>query len=85
MIKAVAEPSLNTLCQDLIIFPNPIHDNIEFQLNKSYYPIRIFNSSGALLQSSYGNLQKQIIFLENLAPAMYILQVDECRYKMIKN
>ena len=85
MIKAVAEPSLNTLCQDLIIFPNPIHDNIEFQLNKSDYPIRIFNSSGALLQSSYGNLQKQIIFLENLAPAMYILQVDECRYKMIKN
>ena len=82
--KTLPEEIPNLLCQDLIIFPNPIYENIEFQLDKAYYPITIYTSTGTLLQSSIGNQQKQTIFLENLAPAMYILQVDECRYKILK-
>ena len=85
VIKALPEPAPNLLCQDLIIFANPINDKIEFILDKAFYPIAIYTSTGALLQFSIGNQQMQIIFLENLAPAMYILQVDECRYKIIKN
>jgi len=73
-----------SLCDNLIVTPNPVYDQIEFTLNKSSYDIRLFTSTGALLISTKGNAQEQTINFQDLAPAMYVLQVDECKFKIVK-
>jgi hypothetical protein len=73
-----------SLCDNLIVTPNPVNDQIEFTLNKSSYDIRLFTSTGALLISTKGNAQEQNINFQDLAPAMYVLQVDECKFKIVK-
>ena len=73
-----------SLCDNLIVTPNPVNDQIEFTLDKSSYDIRLFTSTGALVLSAKGNAQKQIINFQDLARAMYVLQVDECRFKIVK-
>ena len=73
-----------SLCDNLIVTPNPVNDQIEFTLNKSSYDIRLFTSTGALVISTKGNAQKQNINFQDLAPAMYVLQVDECKFKIVK-
>jgi hypothetical protein len=73
-----------SLCDNLIVTPNPVNDQIEFTLDKSVYDIRLFTSTGALVLSTKGNAQKQIINFQDLARAMYVLQVDECRFKIVK-
>ena len=84
IIKGTAAEKPGSLCDNLIVSPNPVNDQIEFTLDKSSYDIRLFTSTGALLISSKGNAQKQIINFGELAPAMYVLQVDECILKIVK-
>lgn len=74
----------SSLCDNLIVTPNPVNEQLEFTLDKSSYDIRLFTSSGALLISTKGNAQKQIINFQDLARAMYVLQVGECRFKIVK-
>ena len=84
IIKGTAAEKPGSLCDNIIVSPNPVNDQIEFTLDKSSYDIRLFTSTGALVISDKGNAQKQIINFRELAPAMYVLQVDECRYKIVK-
>ena len=84
IIKGTAAEKPGSLCDNLIVTPNPVNEQIEFTLDKSSYDIRLFTSTGALVISTKGNAQKQIINFRELAPAMYVLQVDECRYKIVK-
>ena len=84
IIKSTAVEKPSSLCNNLIVSPNPVNEQIEFTLDKSVYDIRLFTSTGALVISTKGNAQKQIINFQDLAPAMYVLQVDECRYKIVK-
>jgi len=84
IIKSTAAKKPGSLCDNLIVTPNPVDDQIEFTLDKSSYDIRLFSSTGALLISTKGNAQKQIINFQDLARAMYVLEVDECRYKIVK-
>jgi sulfur carrier protein ThiS len=84
IIKSTAVEKPGSLCDNLIVTPNPVHEQIEFTLDKSSYDIRLFTSTGALVISTKGNAQKQIINFRELAPAMYVLEVDECRYKIVK-
>jgi hypothetical protein len=84
IIKGTAAEKPGSLCDNLIVTPNPVNDQIEFTLDKSSYDIRLFTSTGALIISTKGNAQKQIINFQDLARAMYVLQVDECRFKIVK-
>jgi hypothetical protein len=84
IIKSTAAEKPGSLCDNLIVSPNPVNDQIEFTLDKSSYDIRLFTSTGALVISTKGNAQKQIINFQDLAPAMYVLQVDDCRFKIVK-
>jgi hypothetical protein len=84
IIKSTAAEKPGSLCDNLIVAPNPVNDQIEFTLDKSSYDIRLFTSTGALVISTKGNAQKQIINFRELAPGMYVLEVDECRYKIVK-
>jgi hypothetical protein len=84
IIKSKVAEKPSSLCDNLIVKPNPVNDQIEFTLDKSVYDIRLFTSTGAIVISTKGNTQKQIINFQDLAPAMYMLQVDECRYKIVK-
>ena len=83
IIKGTAAEKPGSLCDNIIVSPNPVNDQIEFTLDKSSYDIRLFTSTGAVVISTKGNAQKQIINFWELAPAMYVLQVDECRYKIV--
>lgn len=85
IIKSSAPEKPSLLCDNLIVTPNPVQDQIEFTLDKSSYDVRLFTSTGALLLSTKGNNQKQIINFQDLARAMYVLQVDECRFKIVKH
>ena len=84
IIQSPAPEKPSSLCDRLIVSPNPVYEQIEFTLDKSVYDIRLFTSTGALVKSSKGNDQKQILNFQDLAPAMYVLQVDECRFKIVK-
>ena len=84
VIQSPAPEKPSSLCDKLIVSPNPVNEQIEFTLDKSTYDIRLFTSTGALIKSSKGNDQKQILNFQDLAPAMYVLQVDECRFKIVK-
>jgi hypothetical protein len=84
IIKSTAAEKPGSLCDKLIVSPNPVNDQIEFTLDKSSYDIRLFTSTGALVISTKGNAQKQIINFQDLARAIYVLQVDECRFKIVK-
>ncbi len=84
IIKSTAAEKPGSLCDNLIVAPNPVNEQIEFILDKSSYDIRLFTSTGAVIISTKGNAQKQIINFGELAPAMYVLEVDECRYKIVK-
>ena len=84
IIKSSTSEKPGSFCDNLIVSPNPVNDQIEFTLDKSVYDIRLFTSAGALLISAKGDSEKQIINFRELAPAMYVLQVDECRYKIVK-
>jgi hypothetical protein len=72
------------ICGNLILSPNPVTNKIEFTFDKASYPIRLFTATGALLQSFNGNADIQTIILSDLAPAMYVLEIDECRFKIVK-
>jgi len=84
IIQSSAPEKPSSLCDKLIVSPNPVNEQIEFTLDKSTYDIRLFTSTGALVKSTKGNDQKQILNFQDLAPAMYVLQVDECRFKIVK-
>ncbi len=84
IIKSSTPEKQGSLCDNLIVSPNPVNEQLEFTLEKSSYDIRLFTATGALVISTKGNAQKQIINFRELAPAMYVLEVDECRYKVVK-
>ena len=71
-------------CDNLTLSPNPANDYVSFTLEKESYPIRLFSASGAVLWQKTGSSEKQEISLAHLPPAMYVLQVDACRFKIVK-
>ena len=79
--KPVSQP---TLCNDLVISPNPTVGVISFTLEKPLYSIRIFSVSGALLLEKSGNQKQVDLYFKEFANAMYILEIDGCRYKILK-
>jgi hypothetical protein len=72
------------LCKSIVISPNPTTGKIEFSFNKSSYAIQLFSATGALLYRGTGFAGTQQLDLSSLAPALYVLQVDECRFKILK-
>lgn len=72
------------LCDNLIVSPNPVHDFISFNLDKDSYLIRLFTATGALVWQKTGNPEEQEISFQHLAPAVYVLEIDQCRYKIVK-
>ena len=85
IIQSSAPKKPGSLCDNLIVTPNPVQDQIEFTLDKSSYDIKLFTSSGALLTSTIGSKEKQNIYMDNYAAAMYILQIDQCFFKIMKS
>jgi hypothetical protein len=71
-------------CDNLTLSPNPANDYVSFTLAKESYPIRLFSASGAVLWQKIGSSEKQEISLAHLPAAMYVLQVDQCRFKIVK-
>jgi hypothetical protein len=49
-----------------------------------FFTFSFFLSISQPVISTKGNAQKQIINFGELAPAMYVLQVDECILKIVK-
>jgi hypothetical protein len=84
LLRSIKALKPSTVCDNIQISPNPTEDLISFTLDKSDYPINLFTSAGAILYAESGNAQKQTLNIGDLAPAMYVLQVDECRYKIVK-
>ena len=72
------------LCESIVISPNPTTSKIEFSFDKSSYTIQLFTATGALLYRGTGFAGTQQLDLSSLANAMYVLQVDECRFKVVK-
>jgi hypothetical protein len=85
IIQSSAPEKPGSLCDNLIVTPNPVQDQIEFTLDKSSYDIKLFTSSGALLTSTIGSKEKQNVCMDNYAAAMYILQIDQCFFKIMKS
>ncbi len=85
IIQSSASEKPGSLCDNLIVTPNPVQDQIEFILDKSSYDIKLFTSSGALLTSTIGSKEKQNVYMDNYAAAMYILQIDQCFFKIMKS
>ena len=84
MLRSIKALKPSTVCDNIQISPNPTEDIISYTLDKPDYPIKLFTSAGSLLYSGIGNPQKQTLNLNDLSPAMYLLQVDECRFKIVK-
>ena len=84
LLRSIKALKPSTVCDNIQILPNPTEDLISFTLDKSDYPINLFTSAGAILYSESGNAQKQTLNIGDLAPAMYVLQVDKCRFKIVK-
>lgn len=72
------------LCQNIRVSPNPVSDIVSFTLDKDKYAIRLFSSNGALIWQKAGTPEKQEIDFRNYAPALYVLEVDQCRFKIVK-
>jgi hypothetical protein len=72
------------ICENIDVFPNPVIDQVSFSLDKVSYSINLFSSTGALVWQKAGTPEKQEIDFRNYAPAMYVLQVDQCRFKIVK-
>ena len=73
-----------SLCESLVISPNPTTGKIEFSFDKSSYAIQLFSATGALLYRGIGFAGTQQLDLSSLAPALYVLKVDECSFKVVK-
>jgi len=73
-----------TLCESIVISPNPTTGKIEFSFDKSSYNIQLFTATGALLYRGTGFAGTQQLDLSSLAPALYVLKVDECSFKLVK-
>ncbi len=76
--------SPTNICESINVSPNPVSDQVSFTLDKESYSINLFSSTGALVWQKTGTPEKQKIDFRNYAPAMYVLQVDQCRYKIVK-
>ena len=76
--------SPTNICESINVSPNPVSDQVSFTLDKESYSINLFTSTGALVWQKTGTPEKQEIDFRNYAPAMYVLQVDQCRYKIVK-
>ncbi len=76
--------SPTNICENINVSPNPVSDQVSFTLDKESYSINLFTSTGALVWQKTGTPEKQEIDFRNYAPAMYVLQVDQCRYKIVK-
>lgn len=72
------------LCENIRVAPNPVSDQVSFVLDKETYAIRLFSQTGALIWQKTGTPEKQIIDFRNYAPALYVLEVDQCRFKIVK-
>jgi hypothetical protein len=72
------------VCENIRVSPNPVSDIVSFTLDKDKYAIRLFSSTGGLIWQEAGTPEKQEIDFRNYAPAMYVLEVDQCRFKIIK-
>lgn len=75
----------NLGCNYITLAPNPSDDFVSFTLKKESYPIRLYAASGAVLWQKVGNSEKQEISLAQFPPAVYVLEVDQCRFKIVKN
>jgi hypothetical protein len=76
--------SPTNICENINVSPNPVSDQVSFTLDKESYSINLFTSTGALVWQKTGTPEKQKIDFRNYAPAMYVLQVDACRFKIVK-
>ena len=76
--------SPTNICESINVSPNPVSDQVSFTLDKESYSINLFTSTGALVWQKTGTPEKQKIDFRNYAPAMYVLQVDQCRFKIVK-
>ena len=76
--------SPTNICESINVSPNPVSDQVSFTLDKESYSINLYSSTGALVWQKTGTPEKQKIDFRNYAPAMYVLQVDQCRYKIVK-
>ncbi len=72
------------LCENIRVSPNPVSDVVSFSLDKDKYAIRLFSSTGALVWQKAGTPEKQEVDFRNYAPAMYVLEIDQCRFKIVK-
>jgi hypothetical protein len=76
--------SPHNICENINVFPNPVIDQVSFTLDKESYTIKLFSSTGALIWQKTGTPEKQEIDFRNYVPALYILEVDQCRFKIVK-
>jgi hypothetical protein len=76
--------SPTNICENINVSPNPVSDQVSFTLDKESYLINLYSSTGALVWQKKGTPEKQKVDFRNYAPAMYVLQVDQCRFKIVK-
>ena len=65
----ISEEEVNNL-----IFPNPVKDNIHFQLNENIESVSVYNLSGELAINLAGDNLKSVD-LSTLTPGMYLIKI----------
>jgi hypothetical protein len=60
--------------EDLLLFPNPVHDNLELseKIRNNYDSIRVFDTNGKLILSQ--QLLSSNLNLSNLSPGLYFVK-----------
>lgn len=84
IIISNSSPKTITLCESIVVSPNPTTGKIEFIFDKASFDVQLFTATGALIYRGAGFAGTQQIDLSNLAPAVYVLQVDACSFKVVK-
>lgn len=74
-VFCVTSTTNNTINNELIVYPNPIRDNIQIKIsNKDNYTVTIYNLQGKKIKTE---LNKDIIQLSDIPNGMYFLNLDQ--------
>jgi hypothetical protein len=85
-IPTVIDP-LGENSPEILIYPNPTKGlvNLSFsQIPKTGTPISIYNLSGTLIYKSITSGKENYLNLTEFPIGMYILKIDQNKYKLIK-
>lgn len=82
--EIVAVKDLNASDFQFSLFPNPASDRIHLLLPRGYKTIRIFNTLGQALSQYQTSAINYNLFIHNLKPGLYFIQVREGKKVVVK-